>query len=254
MGRLLRLRDYVLISASVVGDLLDETRLAGGMFPKALKNQYGYVPEKYKRQSYLSTVSNMLSAGDIVRKTDDKGKAYLELTSKGVKKYKREFSLQRMSTKKWDGWFMFVSFDIEEKNRKARDHLRSKLKELGFGQLQKSVWISPYHFESDMWDYVKQMRLSGSVHIFTGKSIYSSDVRTLAWEVWDLKEINNKYKKLIDKCSGLNKEGKRYSKNKKSLMDEYLDILSKDPFLPKELTGNRWLKVKAIRVLNKLEK
>ena len=130
--------------------------------------------------------------------------------------------------------------------------MRLKLKELGFGQLQKSVWISPYHFESDMWGYVKQMRLSGSVHIFTGRSIYSSDVKTLAWEVWDLEKINNKYKKLIHKSSGLSKESKRYRRNKKSLVNEYLDILSKDPFLPKELTGDRWLKIKAIKTLNKL--
>lgn len=46
--------------------------------------------------------------------------------------------------KRWDGLWRVVIFDIPEKKRRARDALRLKLKELGFHEWQKSVFIHPY--------------------------------------------------------------------------------------------------------------
>src|SRR3989344_1021605 len=49
--------------------------------------------------------------------------------------------------KKWDGKFRMLSFDIKETRRKTRDQLRFALKQIGFYQLQKSVWVFPYDCE-----------------------------------------------------------------------------------------------------------
>lgn len=43
-----------------------------------------------------------------------------------------------------------VLFDIPEKIRKGRDALRDKLKDLGFYELQKSVWVHPYPCEDEI--------------------------------------------------------------------------------------------------------
>lgn len=51
---------------------------------------------------------------------------------------------------KWDGKWRMVIFDIPEKKRKARGALRDKLKELGFKELQKSVFIYPYECEDEI--------------------------------------------------------------------------------------------------------
>jgi len=51
---------------------------------------------------------------------------------------------------KWDGQWRMVIFDIPEDLRKARDALRSKLKELGFCELQKSVFVFPYECKDEI--------------------------------------------------------------------------------------------------------
>lgn len=43
-----------------------------------------------------------------------------------------------------DGFISIVVFDIPESQRKFRDEIRRLLKEIGFIQIQKSVWISPF--------------------------------------------------------------------------------------------------------------
>lgn len=51
---------------------------------------------------------------------------------------------------KWDGKWRMVIFDIPEKKKKAREALRNKLRELGFRELQKSVFIFPYECEDEI--------------------------------------------------------------------------------------------------------
>ncbi len=65
-------------------------------------------------------------------------KLALRLTEKG--KDLISWNSLNISSKKWDGKWRIVCFDIPEERRIARDLLRSKLKELGFVQWQKSLW------------------------------------------------------------------------------------------------------------------
>jgi CRISPR-associated endonuclease Cas2 len=56
----------------------------------------------------------------------------------------------KKKNKKWDGrWFM-VFFDVPEIQRNKREYLRRYLKELGFYQYQKSVYIFPYECEKEV--------------------------------------------------------------------------------------------------------
>ena len=52
--------------------------------------------------------------------------------------------------KKWDGRWRILIFDIPDKHKVKREALRGKLKELGFFQLQKSVWVCPYNFQNEV--------------------------------------------------------------------------------------------------------
>ena len=45
---------------------------------------------------------------------------------------------------KWDEGWHLIAYDIPEKKKPAREALREKLKELGFYEWQKSVFIFPY--------------------------------------------------------------------------------------------------------------
>lgn len=70
----------------------------------------------------------------------------LILTKKGKQRLKRSnFSaLTIPRPKSWDKMWRLVFFDIPEKEKQKRNALNLKLKQLGFQQLQISIWVHPY--------------------------------------------------------------------------------------------------------------
>lgn len=254
MGKLLRMRDYILLGAALAGDIIDETRLVGGLLPSAMENRYGYVPIQYKRGSYRSTVYNMLSVGDLSKEVDKNGRVFLTVSSKGDKKLKRKFPLMSLARSKWDGKFIVAVFDISEKDRPSRDGLRIKLTELGFGMLQKSVWISPYHFEEDLREFLVGKSLSNEAFVLSAEKLWAGNEKKLAEKVWKLKEINQSYLKVAKQFrsskSSTHKSMKKERRLKESIK-HYLKTLSKDPLLPKELLPDYWAREGVLANLNK---
>jgi len=51
---------------------------------------------------------------------------------------------EKVKRKQWDGKWRVVIFDVWENTRAKRDTLRYEIKNFGFIQLQRSVWIYPY--------------------------------------------------------------------------------------------------------------
>lgn len=74
------------------------------------------------------------------------GKTVVSITENGRKKlFAYNFEEMRIKKpKKWDSKWRLVAFDIPEKQKNAREALRHKLKELGFLQIQKSIFAYPY--------------------------------------------------------------------------------------------------------------
>lgn len=229
------------MSLAFAGDLLEEIHNVGDIMPSVMEARYGFVPPNYRKTSYLSTVSKLLSAGEIERKTDSKGEVFFKLTSLGKEKLIRRFPVASIQRKNWDHSFMVVIFDIDEKSRKARDMFRMKLKELGFGLMQKSVWISPYHFEDDLKEFIVASGLDDRVIVLKAQALFVDDIKKLAQKIWKIDEINNLYKEILES-----------NKNIKDLWRDYLAVLSKDPLLPKELLPKDWAREKVVAKLEKL--
>lgn len=71
---------------------------------------------------------------------------YVSLTEKGRRRagiYQIN-DLRLNKSRRWDGLWRIVIFDIKEKQRIKREALRGFLKRLEFYPLQRSVWVSPY--------------------------------------------------------------------------------------------------------------
>lgn len=81
----------------------------------------------------------------VILKENSDGVLTAELSENGKRKVK-EFQIDDLEIKrpaKWDGIWRIVIFDIPKKKSRAREAFRGKLKELGFFQLQESVWAFP---------------------------------------------------------------------------------------------------------------
>lgn len=75
------------------------------------------------------------------------GKVKIELTQHGqnrIRCYQLE-DLKINIPKKWDRKWRLIFYDIPEYNKKARDALSKKLRDLGLYQFQKSLWVSAYN-------------------------------------------------------------------------------------------------------------
>lgn len=66
------------------------------------------------------------------------------LSNSGKLKWDKLELEQPLTMKKWDKKWRVVLFDIPLKHKKQGEVFRNHLKRLGFRQLQKSVWITPY--------------------------------------------------------------------------------------------------------------
>ena len=59
-----------------------------------------------------------------------------------ARKLMRSFGIPK--PKKWDGKWRLVVFDIPHLKKDKSDWFRSQLKNLGFANIQKSIWVHPY--------------------------------------------------------------------------------------------------------------
>lgn len=223
MGKLLRTTDRVLIGLSLVGEVLEKF---GEVLPskkKWLHTAYGFFPEGFKKNSYYATVSKMLS-DQIIERVIINGQAKLRISSIGKKKLSRDFPFLNLQNQKWDGKWRIVTFDIPIKKRNLRDNLRRKLKELGFGMLQQSIWVSAHPIEDDIREFFEQNKLGDNAFIFVSNKVLMGDIDRMIEKIWNIKKVNELYKKAFEK-------------NNREI---YYEALSIDPFLPKELLPKNW--------------
>lgn len=163
----------------------------------------------------------------------------LSLTKEGRKRLKSLLPT-RLPAKKWDGNWYLVIFDIPECLRRKRNILREKLKDLGFGQLQQSVWISPINYLPIIEKIIEQYNLSSYVILSQTNKIGRERAQQLADKVWNLKSLNEEYQQFISDW-----EETQHKKEKASFQMKYLQILNKDPQLPRELLPDDWVGDKA---------
>lgn len=120
-----------------------------------------FLPESrkyYNRSERIKRSVLRLKRKRLVEIYEKNGKTVVELTETGKKRlliYQLE-TLEIDISKKWDGRWRFVVFDIPETKNMARKALVSKLHSFGFLKLQKSVWVFPYPCRDEI-DFVSEI-------------------------------------------------------------------------------------------------
>lgn len=106
-------------------------------------------------------------------KEDNQGNVRIILTEAGEKRvlsYRLD-NLTLKESKRWDGYWRIVAFDIPENKKQARYALTQKMKALGLMQFQKSLWIYPYECRDEI-DFISQIfEVEKYVHYIVAKSI-----------------------------------------------------------------------------------
>lgn len=238
------LKDKILLGLALIDFAMREFRDPGGFVSFSYEQMYGFTPQKYKKHNFNALV-NRLSKTKEISKTIKDGKVYFTVSDcNGI--LIEKFPLITLR-EKWDGKFQVAIFDIEEINRRRRDFLRRKLKELGFGMWQRSVWLSPLPIKNKFREFLKEQKLSKYVCIFSIQKEDLGDLKSFTNGVWNLEEINNQYKEWMERLEA----GKKKSFLTDALKNEFWDILLNDPFLPKEFLPQDWAGEEALKLFRK---
>jgi DNA-binding transcriptional regulator PaaX len=107
--------------------------------------------KRINKERLRKEIRNLYRSKLISKKENTDGSITITLTEKGkMKALVYYFDNMKIKSNKWDGKWRLVIFDIPEKLKAGRDSLRKKIKELGFYELQKSVWVYPYDCNNEI--------------------------------------------------------------------------------------------------------
>lgn len=207
----------------------------------------------YKPGSYYNAVRRLAEEGHIEKLKDEKERRiHIKLTEQGKRFIKKHQEVVRSRPCTWDKKWRLVIFDISEKKRNSRDRLRRYLKMLGFGKVQRSIWISPYNFAEIIKRYADKLKLTEDLFQVTVDEFHGLSESVLVEKFWNIMEIHNIYLKLIEryteKQDELKKRHKQFPRTKDSsrrilrehLVWDYQSIRNSDPHLPLELLPSDW--------------
>lgn len=130
------------------------------------------INELKEKQRLYNLITGFKKDGLIAKKEKGKGSWYL--TQKGekeLKKLKAYYQKNNLPRRRYNSEasndFTMVVFDIPEKERRKREWLRTKLAEMKFTMLQKSVWVGKRKIPEQFIEDLSFCKLLSCVEIFT---------------------------------------------------------------------------------------
>lgn len=102
--------------------------------------------EKINQISLDRSIRSLYKSNLLSTKSSGNGTLDIVLTKNG-RKQALMYNIDNLKIKtpvRWDGKWNIIMFDIPEKIKHVRDSLRMHLKNMGFYEFQKSVFIHPY--------------------------------------------------------------------------------------------------------------
>lgn len=200
---------------------------------------------EFNYQSIKQVLANLKRKGYLVYKPRDVKKT-LKVTEEGKKRI-TEILPSYKTKRSWDGKIYLVTYDIPEKRRQDRDMLRDYLKRIGAGQLQASVYLTPFNPRFILKKFIGERQLQAGVIISDlgeGAVIGEEDLESLIKKVYYLDKLENNYLEFIEKYR--NEES-----SPTEVIFSFLNILKSDPQLPFELLSPNWPSNKAYEIYRK---
>lgn len=107
--------------------------------------------QKINDRALKSAINSLYSSKLINQKSNKDGTVTFELTNDG-KHLALTYDIDNMKISKhpWDKKWRIITFDIPERIKKVRESLRYHLKNLGFKELHKSVFVLPYECRDEI--------------------------------------------------------------------------------------------------------
>jgi phenylacetic acid degradation operon negative regulatory protein len=164
------------------------------------------------------------------------------ITDSGRRAVLGELDPEALWSRRWDGTWRMVLFDVPQSRAKLRTSLRRKLRDLRFGWLQNSVWLSPDPVEEFVRGLEQQRASVESLLFFEGRPAGHENDASLVAGAWDfgrLAKLHATYLRLLKtRPSGGFADAAKPTEWSSWLEAEaraWREIARHDPFLPEAL-------------------
>ncbi|MEA2196860.1 MAG: phenylacetic acid degradation operon negative regulatory protein [Solirubrobacteraceae bacterium] len=87
----------------------------------------------------------------------------------------------------------FLWHRIPEERRLERSRLGRRLRFLGFGSLQDSVWVSPHDHEAEVVELLDELDVAEHASVLLAPSASARGLRAVAERAWDLSGLAERY-------------------------------------------------------------
>ncbi len=107
--------------------------------------------KEINKRSLEAAISSLYKSKLITQKRNEDGTVTFILSQEG-KREALTYDIDNMKIPKepWDKKWRIVTFDIPEKIKKVREAFRHHLKNLGFKELHRSVFVLPYNCKKEV--------------------------------------------------------------------------------------------------------
>lgn len=232
-----------------IGDLILRALVASaqvlGDIDAVLTNPYKYTHGlPYKPQVVENAVQRLVRTGYLSREGRGR-KANYRITDKGEERVRKQISKYLLEQVSWDGKWRMVIFDIEESHRVVRDRLRRFLRSVGFGYLQRSIWISPFPAREILGEFLEESGLADVALVVEADYVAGWENKELASRVWGLSDLSKRYSRFAQECE-------KAKEITEKLQKKFERLVVGDPFLPFELLPENWDRERAFRAYNSL--
>lgn len=129
------------------------------------------IRDRIEMQAFYNVVGRLKREG-YLEEIEENGRKKIKATLKG----KFKILKFRRKSRKWDGKWRIVIFDIPETKKKMRNFFREKLQEMGFRMLQESVWICPYNIADKTEDLIELCHAREFIHYLLVEELDNKDV------------------------------------------------------------------------------
>lgn len=127
-----------------------------------LRKEYA---RKERKRTFSQFIGYLQQKGYIKVKSLEGTKGVM-LTPKGMEKALKTRRKMQERKKREDGKWIMIIFDVPEKRRRDRDLLRDALEDMGYQQLQQSVWICPYDMYEETEKAIREYQIIPFVKLF----------------------------------------------------------------------------------------
>ena len=190
-------------------------------------------PPDYAGGNFRQAISRAKRLQYLEKRIGPNGQPELVLTKEGETKVLKRFPLLKLAGRPWQGWWLVVTFDIPEFDKKTRNSLRRQLNLIGFAQWQKSVYVCPHDIADDLAQLLRDNNLQDRVVPMIAKRILAGNDWDFARRIFNIDKIETEYRQIADSAATITDSSPSGRVDKfRRLFSRFVEVVKSDPMLP----------------------